>query len=55
MQYRDMLLQQRVRGIAEKFQERTASEAEPLSRDRIREVIERIVADLEEEQQREAT
>ncbi len=54
MQYRDVLLQQRVRCIAEKFQERTANEAEPLSRDRILEVIRAIVADLEGELRREA-
>lgn len=55
MQYRDVLLQQRARCIAEKFQQRTANETEPLSRDRICEVIRRIVADLEEEQGRERT
>jgi hypothetical protein len=54
MQSREVLLQQRVRCIAEKFQERTASEAEPLSRERIREVIRVIVAELEEERLREA-
>jgi hypothetical protein len=54
MQNRDVLLQQRARCIAEKFQERTASEAEPLSRERVREVIQRIVADLDDAQRRES-
>ena len=54
MQYRDVLLQQRVRCIAEKFQERTANEAEPLSRERIREIIQGIVSDLDEERRRES-
>lgn len=54
MQYRDVLLQQRVRCIAEKFQERTANEAEPLSRERIREIIQGIVSDLDEEQRRDS-
>jgi hypothetical protein len=53
MQNRDVLLQQRVRCIAAKFQERTAGEAEPLSRERIREVIRGIVAELQEERERE--
>lgn len=51
MQNRDVLLRQRVRSIAERFQERTASEAEPLSRERVREVIQRIVTDLDAEQE----
>jgi hypothetical protein len=54
MQSRDVLLRQRVRCIAEKFQQRTANEAEPLSRERVREVIQRIVADLDEERRRES-
>jgi hypothetical protein len=49
MQYRDALPQQRARCIAEMFDERTADESEPLSRERIRQVIQRIVAELEEE------
>lgn len=52
MQNRDVLLQQRVRCIAEQFQERTANEAEPLSRERVREVIQRIVSDLDAQQER---
>lgn len=54
MQNRDALLQQRVRCIAEKFQERTANEAEPIPRERIREVIQGILADLDEERRHEA-
>lgn len=53
MQYRDALVQQRVRCIAEKFQERTANEVEPLSRERIREIIQGIVAELENGGQRD--
>lgn len=49
MQYRDALPQQRARCIAEMFHERTANESEPLSRERIRQVIQGIVAELEEE------
>jgi hypothetical protein len=49
-----VLLQQRARCIAEKFQERTASEAEPLSRERVREIIQRIVADLDDAQRCES-
>ena len=54
MQYRDALLQQRARCIAEEFQQRTANETEPLSRQRIREIIQRIVADIEEEERDQA-
>jgi hypothetical protein len=54
MQNRDVLLQQRVRCITERFQERTANEAEPLSRERVREVLEKIIADLDEEHRRES-
>lgn len=54
MQYRDALPQQRARCIAEMFNERTASESEPLSRERVREVIQGIVAELEEERRRES-
>jgi len=49
MQYRDALPEQRARCIADMFRERTASESEPLSRERIQQVIRRIVAELEEE------
>ena len=49
MQYRDALPQQRAGCIAEMFHERTADESEPLSRERIRQVIQGIVAELEEE------
>lgn len=49
MQYRDELLQQRVRCIVEKFEQRTASDPGPLSRERIAQVIGQVVADLEEE------
>ena len=54
MQYRDALPQQRARCIAEMFNERTANEAEPLSRERIREVIKGILAELEEERRRQS-
>lgn len=54
MQDRDSLLEQRARCIAKMFDERTANEAEPLSRERIREVIQGIVAELEEGRRREA-
>lgn len=54
MQNRDVLLQQRARCIAEKFQERSASETEPLSRERVREIIQRIIADLDDAQWRES-
>lgn len=54
MQDRDLLLQQRARCIKEMFDERTASDTEPLSRERIREVIQGIVTELEEERRREA-
>lgn len=55
MQYRDLLLQLRARCIAVKFRERTAVEAEPLSRERIREIIHGIVVDLEGEHRSEST
>jgi hypothetical protein len=54
MQDRDLLLQQRARCIREMFDERTATDIEPLSRERIREVIQGIVTELEEERRREA-
>jgi hypothetical protein len=54
MQDRDALLQQRARCIAEMFNERTANDLEPLSRERIREVIKGIIADLEEARRRES-
>jgi hypothetical protein len=54
MPYRDMLLEQRARCIAERFCERTVGELEPLSRERIREVIQGIIAELEEERKRES-
>lgn len=49
MQYRDALPQQRARCIADLFHERTANESEPLSRERIRQVIQGIVAELGEQ------
>jgi hypothetical protein len=49
MQYRDELLQQRVRCIVEKFEQRTAGDQGPLSRARVAEVIGQVVADLEQE------
>lgn len=52
MPYRDVLLEQRARYIAERFCERTVNESEPLSRERIREVIQGIIAELEEERKR---
>lgn len=52
MQYQDALLEQRARCIAERFRERTANDVEPLSRERIREVIQGILADLEKERLR---
>lgn len=54
MQYRDALPEQRARCIADMFNEHTANESEPLSRERIREVIQGIVAELEEERRRES-
>lgn len=54
MRYDDVLLETRARRIAEKFCDRTANESEPLSRERIREVIQGIVAELEEERRRES-
>lgn len=52
MQYDNELLRQRVLRIVETFRERTADEADPLSRERIREVIEQVVTEHEEERQR---
>lgn len=49
MQYRDTLPEQWARSIADMFHERTANESEPLSRERIQQVIQGIVAELEEE------
>ena len=49
MQYRDALPEQRARCIADMFHERTANESEPLSRERIWQVIQGIVAELEEQ------
>lgn len=49
MQYRDALPEQRARCIVDMFRERTANELEPLSRERIQQVIQGIVAELEEE------
>lgn len=49
MRYRDTLPEQRARCIADMFRERTANESEPLSRERIRQVIQGIVAELEEQ------
>ena len=49
MQYRDALPEQRARCIADRFHERTANESEPLSRERIRQIIQGIIAELEEE------
>lgn len=54
MPYSDWMLEQRARCIAEKFCERTVNESEPLSRERIREVIQGIIAELEEERRRES-
>lgn len=54
MQYRDELLQQRVRCIVEKFEQRTANEPGPLSRARVAEVIGQVVADIEQERQSES-
>jgi len=53
MQYRDAPLQQRVHCIVRMFDERTANEPAPLSRERIRQVIEQVVMELEEERRRE--
>ena len=54
MPYGDVLLEERARYIAERFCERTVNESEPLSRERIREVIQGIIAELEEERKRES-
>lgn len=54
MQYRDLLLQLRARCIAVKFQQRTANEVETLSRERIREIIQGVVAELDEEHSAES-
>jgi len=50
MQDRDRLLQQRVLCIVETFHQRTASDPAPLSRERIREVMGQVVAELERQQ-----
>lgn len=49
MQYDNELLRQRVLRIVETFRERTANEPNPLSRERVREVIEQVVTEHEEE------
>lgn len=49
MQSGDVPLQQRVRCIVRMFGERTANEPAPLSRERIRQVIEQVVLELTEE------
>jgi len=54
MPYSDVPLEQRARRIAEMFHERTVDESEPISRERIREVIQGIVAELEEQPRRES-
>ena len=54
MQYRDEPLQQRVRSIVEKFEQRTANEPGPLSRARIAQVMGQVVADIEEERRSES-
>ena len=54
MQYRDALPEQRAHCIADMFHERTANESEPLSRERILQVIQGIVAELEEENRDES-
>lgn len=54
MPYSDVLLEERARYIAERFRERTVNESEPLSRERIREVVQGIIAELEEERKRES-
>lgn len=54
MQYRDALPEQRARCIAEMFHERTANESEPLSRERVRQVIQGIVTEIEEENRDES-
>lgn len=47
MQDRDRLLQQRVLCIVETFHQRTANDSAPLSRERIREVMGQVIAELE--------
>lgn len=54
MQHPDVPLQQRVRCIVEMFGERAANETAPLSRERIRQIIEQVVAEIDEERRREA-
>ena len=54
MQYRDALPEQRARCIADMFHERTANESEPLSRERVRQVIQGILAELDEENRDES-
>lgn len=54
MRHDNELLRQRVLRIVDTFRERTADEPYPLSRERIREVIEQVVAEHEEERQRES-
>ncbi len=54
MHDRDLLLQQRARCIKKMFDERTVNDTEPLSRERIRDVIQGIVMELEEERRCEA-
>lgn len=54
MQYANELLRQRVLRIVEMFRARTANEPDPLSRERIREVIEQVIAEHEEELPRDS-
>lgn len=54
MQHPELPLQQRVRSIVRMFDERTAHEPSPLSRERIRQVIEQVVAAVDAERRRES-
>lgn len=54
MQHPELPLQRRVRSIVRMFDERTAHEPAPLSRERIRQVIEQVVAAVDEERRWEA-
>ena len=54
MQHPELPIQQRVRSIVRMFDERTANESAPLSRERIRQVIEQVVAAVDEQRRRES-
>ena len=54
MPHPELPIQQRVLSIVRMFDERTANEPAPLSRERIRQVIEQVVAAVDEQRRRES-